>query len=228
MGLCLVLALGGCDPKRPGGRYDGAGEEPPAAPVGPPPPVLEPGTAVFVDDFSSGRLDPAVWNATGPVYEVRDGALRVQGAKNRPLWLVPPLPCNVQLDFTARSESPDGDIKFEIFGDGRSFARQASYTATGYVFIFGGWQNSVSTIVRQDEHRARLVTDERRRVEPGRTYRFSVRIRGGSIDWQVDGEPFLHADDPAPLCGPGRAHFAFNSWSVPLVFDDLSITALGE
>jgi hypothetical protein len=227
-GACLLLALGGCDPKRPSERYDGAGDLPPRGPAGPPPPVLEPGTTVFADDFSAGRLDPAVWNATGPFYEVRDGELGVREAKNHPLWLIPPLPCNVQLDFTARSDSPDGDIKFEVFGDGRSFAHQASYTATGYVFIFGGWRNSVNTIVRQDEHRARLVVDESRRVEPGRTYRFSVRIRGGAIDWLVDGAPFLHADDPAPLCGPGRAHFAFNDWSVPVVFDDLAITALGE
>ncbi|MBN1774039.1 MAG: hypothetical protein JXB32_22460 [Deltaproteobacteria bacterium] len=226
--LSIALALGGCDPKRPGGRHDDAGYEPPAVPEGAAPPVLEPGTTVFVDDFSAGRLDPAVWNATRPVYEVRDGALHVREAKNHPLWLGVPLPCNVQLDFTARSGSPDGDIKFEVFGDGRSFARQASYAATGYVFLFGGWRNSVSAIVRQDEHRARMVTDESRRVEPGRTYRFTVRIRGGSIDWSIDGEPFLHADDPVPLCGAGRAHFAFNDWSVPLVFDDLTITALGE
>ncbi|NMC70994.1 MAG: hypothetical protein GYA57_13150 [Myxococcales bacterium] len=225
---CLALAAGGCDPKRPAGRYDGRGDEPRAAPSGPPPPVFAAGTVVFADDFSAGRLDPAVWTATGPFYEVRDGALHVREAKNHPLWLATPLPCNVQVEFSARSDSPDGDIKFELFGDGRSFAHQASYTATGYVFIFGGWRNSVSTIVRQDEHRARMVTDETRRVEPGRTYRFSVRIRGGVIDWSVDGEPFLHAEDPVPLCGPGRTHFAFNDWSVPVTFDDLAITALGE
>lgn len=225
---CLALAAGGCDPKRPAGRYDGRGDEPRAAPSGPPPPVFAAGTVVFTDDFSAGRLDPAVWTATGPSYEVRDGALHVREAKNHPLWLATPLPCNVQVEFSARSDSPDGDIKFELFGDGRSFAHQASYTATGYVFIFGGWRNSVSTIVRQDEHRARMVTDETRRVEPGRTYRFSVRIRGGVIDWSVDGEPFLHAEDPVPLCGPGRTHFAFNDWSVPVTFDDLAITALGE
>lgn len=228
VGLCLVLALAGCDPKRPAGRYDGRGDEPHVAPSGPPPPVLPAGTVVFADDFSGGRLDPAVWTATGPFYEVRGGALHVREAKNHPLWLATPLPCNVEIEFSARSDSPDGDIKFEVFGDGRSFARQASYTASGYVFIFGGWRNSVSAIVRQDEHRARMATDEARRVEPGRTYRFAVRIRGGAIDWSIDGEPFLHADDPVPLCGPGRSHFAFNDWSAPVTFDDLAITALGE
>jgi len=225
---CVVLAVVGCEPRRPAGRYDGRVDQRPAAPAGPPPPVLAAGTVVFADDFSAGRLDPAVWNATGPHYEVREGALHAWEARNHPLWLATPLPCSVQVEFSARSDSPDGDIKFEIFGDGRSFAQQASYTASGYVFIFGGWRNRVSTIVRQDEHRARMATDETRRVEPGRTYRFVVRIRGGTVDWSIDGEPFLHAEDPAPLCGPGRTHFAFNDWTAPVTFDDLVITALGE
>ncbi|MBW2159703.1 MAG: hypothetical protein JRH14_07015 [Deltaproteobacteria bacterium] len=41
-----------------------------------------------------------------------------------------------------RSESAEGDIKVEIFGDGASHAKDDTYTATSYVIIFGGWNNS--------------------------------------------------------------------------------------
>jgi hypothetical protein len=191
-----------------------------------PPPEGAPIEAPFVEDFESGTLDPGLWFATAPVYEIRDGALAVAEAHNHPLWLRRPLPCDVEIEFTAWSGHPDGDLKVEVFGDGRSFAREASYTATGYVFILGGWINSLSTIVRLDEHRARMVVDEALRVEPNRRYRFTIRIRGGEIEWLLDGAPFLRAYDPEPLCGEGHRFFAFNDWSVPVRFDDLSIRPL--
>ena len=46
----------------------------------------------------------------------------------------------------ASSESPDGDIKFEVFGDG---AKHES----GYIAIFGGWQNRLNIIARLEGRR---------------------------------------------------------------------------
>jgi hypothetical protein len=63
-------------------------------------------------------------------------------------------------------------------------------------------------------------------VEPGRKYRWSLRISGGHIEWWLDDALFLQADDPQPLCGPGHDHFGVDDWSVPLHFDDLSIAPL--
>jgi hypothetical protein len=198
------------------------GDNPPATPTASP--ALE---GTFTADFAAGTLDPGLWNATSGAYAVRDGALLAQNARNKPLWLLRRLPCHVRIDVTAWSDSPDGDLKIEVMGDGASYdPDQGEYKATGYVFIFGGWRNSLSTIVRQDEHRARMTVDDSTRVEPGRKYRWSIRIAGGHIEWWVDDALFLQADDPQPLCGPGHDHFGVNNWAVPNHYDDLTVSPL--
>ena len=40
------------------------------------------------------------------------------------------------------ADSEEGDIKIELNGDGRSFAKSANYRPSGYVLVFGGWNNS--------------------------------------------------------------------------------------
>ena len=191
--------------------------------VGKDPKLKEP----FSENFDSGRLDPQVWRLTSEAYEVVDGALYVQGAKKHPMWLQKRIPCDVKIDFVAWADTAEGDIEVEVFGDGRSAANEdGDYVGTGYVVKFGGWNNKTSTIARRDENEARMAEDQDKRVEPGRRYQWSIRVRGGKIDWFLDGRLFLHAEDHEPLCGPGNDHFAFDNWSSKVHFDDLSITPL--
>ena len=68
-----------------------------------------------------------------------DGQLVCPGVKQNPLWLKAKLPQNVAVEFDARSQSPEGDIKVEIFGDGTDHA-------SGYVLIHGGWNNTLSIL----------------------------------------------------------------------------------
>src|SRR5512147_130087 len=73
----------------------------------------------YGDLFDRSSIGPD-YNQTGSGYRIVDGALEAHGAHNRPLWLAKKLPGNdVQIDFDAWSASPDGDIKVEVFGDGR-------------------------------------------------------------------------------------------------------------
>jgi hypothetical protein len=90
----------------------------------------------------------------------------------------------------------------------------------------GGWRNTVNTIARRDEHEGRMVEENETKVERGRRYRWSIRVRDGNIQWYVDGRLFLEVDDQDPLCGPGNEHFAFSNWGTPVHFDDLSIVPL--
>jgi hypothetical protein len=133
------------------------------------------------------------------------------------------LPRDVVVEFSARSETATGtrpgDVKFEIFGDGRT-------AASGYVLVLGGWGNAVSAIARLDEHGADRVERTDRRAEPGRNYRMRVERRGRVLRWLVDGEEFLVLDDPSPLGGPGHDRFGFSSWDADLFFDDLRIEPL--
>lgn len=180
----------------------------------------------FVDRFDRARPGAAWRDTSDGSYSIVRGALRAQGARNHPLWLQRRLPRDVRVEFTARSQSRAGDIKVELFGDGRSYATEDSYTATSYVVIFGGWNNRISTIARLNEHGDDRKERSDRRVVPGRTYRFKIERRGGKLTWWLDGERTLEMADAEPLVGAGHDHFAFNDWDSEVFFDDLVVTAL--
>lgn len=179
----------------------------------------------FRDDFQRAELGP-LWNNTGAAWRIVDGRLTVQGARNHPLWLRQRLPRDVRVEFDARSDSPDGDLKVEIFGDGVSAAQQASYDATSYVVIFGGWRNSLDVLARMDEHGRDRVERPSRRVVPGRVYHFKIERRGQRIAAFVDGTLLVEMNDPEPLEGRGHDHLGFNDWDAPVSFDNLVITPL--
>ncbi len=179
----------------------------------------------FTDDFERGDLN-ASWRNTGGDYQIVDGKLRVRGARNKPLWLKRVLPRNVRIEFDVRSESPEGDIKVEVFGDGVSKATAASYTATSYVVIFGGWDNSKNVLARMNEHGSDRVVGPPQKVEKGRTYRMKIERRGDTISAWADGSLLAEMVDPDPLWGKGHDHFGINNWQSELWFDNLVITPL--
>ena len=179
----------------------------------------------FFDDFEREELGD-LWHNTGAPWRIVDGALNIRNARNRPLWLRRTLPRDCRIELTVRSESPEGDIKIEVFGDGSSRATTESYTATSYVVIFGGWSNSTNLIARMDEHAADRAVGPRRPVEMGHTYRMRIERRGSRITAWADDVELATMDDPDPLEGRGHDHFAFNDWQAELWFDDLRITPL--
>jgi hypothetical protein len=189
----------------------------------PPPPLTQP----FTDTFERASLGADWRNTADPsAYTLADGALHVSRAYNHPLWLTKPIPRDATLELDCSSASPDGDIKVEIWGDGRSHAEtRGAYTSSGYVFIFGGWRNSLSKIARGTEHDDTHPSRRAPRVEPGKTYHFKIVRKGGHLDWFVDDmtTPFLTFDDPHPFEGPDHMYFAFDDWEAPLTFDNLVI-----
>jgi hypothetical protein len=180
--------------------------------------------APFSDEFQRAELGPT-WNATGPGYRIDSGKLEVAQAYNHPAWLRMRLPHDAVVEVDATSKSPAGDIKLELYGDGESFdPDKGDYTSTGYVFIFGGWHNSLSVIVRGYEHgEGRKAQRADTHVEPGRTYHFAISRRGGALDWSIDGQPFLSWTDPDPLAGAGHEYLAVNDWESDVTFDNLHI-----
>ena len=179
----------------------------------------------FVEDFERERLGPN-WNRTGGNWRLEDGQLKVQGARNHPLWLRRVLPRDVRIEFDAKSDSPEGDIKVEVFGDGVSAADGDAYHATSYVVIFGGWGNSQNVLARMDEHGSDRVVGPRRSVETGRTYHFRIERRNRTLTVWIDGEVLLEMEDSEPLDGRGHEYFAFNNWQSDLSFDNLRVTPL--
>ena len=210
-------------------------------------------TVPYQDDFSSDATIQKNYWTTGGYWRTRNGELYSPGVKNNPLWLQASLPRDVAVEFDVRSESPEGDIKVEIFGDGLDHA-------SGYVLIHGGWNNSVSIIARLDEHGTSLQaletkaaklakekgypvsdvvstgvfkpgTHMRKEANPfpvqiGKTYHWRIERKGNRLAWFIDGQPFMDFVDPFPLEGPDHDRFGFSSWEASLFFDNLVITPL--
>lgn len=187
----------------------------------------------YRDDFSDPATVSRDYWTSGGDWRVVKGELLSPGVRNNPLWLQASLPRDVAVELDVRSESREGDIKVEIFGDGYNHA-------SGYVLIHGGWNNSLSVIARLDEHGKPLATQSgafrkgtRTRieahpfpVEQGRRYHWRIERRGGSLSWSIDGAPFMRLEDPFPLTGPGHDRFGFSSWESQLYFDNLSVQPL--
>jgi hypothetical protein len=192
--------------------------------------------SVFEDTFERTELGPD-WNATSPVWRIDGGKLCAEGARNHPAWLSRKLPTNARIEFEAMSRSPDGDLKVELWGDGKSFAKATSYTdASSYIAIFGGWKNTFHVLARIDEHakdRPEVKLDPNsadlraRPVRPHNMYHFKIeRNDGKTIRWYVDDLEIMTFTDANPLKGAGHEYMGFNDWDVPVCFDNLKITPL--
>ena len=179
----------------------------------------------FTDDFEREELGDH-WYNTGATWRIVDGQLNIRNARNRPLWLRRVLPRDARVEFDIRSESPEGDIKCEIYGDGTSRATTEEYTATSYVVIFGGWHNTLNVLARLDEHGADRVERRGQHVVPGQTYHLRIERQGSRISSFIDDQELVSMDDASPLEGRGHDHFGFNDWQAELWIDNLRITPL--
>lgn len=190
-------------------------------------------TEPFADDFERAEVG-ATWHNTGGEYQVVGGKLNVTRAHNHPLWLRRKLPRDVVVEVDVMSKGVDkgtnqfkGDSKLELFGDGESFDPDTPfnyYYPSGYVFVFGGWNNSNSIIGRKGEHEGEVKAQRPGpAMEPGRTYKWKITRKGGQIDWQVDGQPFLSWNDPEPLAGERQEFLGINAFDSDVWFDNLRI-----
>jgi len=180
----------------------------------------------YHDDFERKALGADWLDTSSGQYRLLRGALHASNAKNHPLWLKRTLPKNVRIEFEAKSLTDEGDIKVEIFGDGKSYAQQASYVASGYVVIFGGWHNQLNVIARRDEHSPARAVGKVQRVVPNHRYQIRIERVEKRVAMWVDGHLLCEFYDETPLEGRGQDHFAFNDWGAAVVFDNLKILPL--
>lgn len=181
------------------------------------------GGLVFSDDFDRSEIgddwERGSGEGGGGKWTVVDGWVRGRALKNDPLWLSQPLPRRARVEFDARALSDDGDLKIEIFGDGETHA-------SGYVVIFGGWNNTLDVIARLDEHADDRKARKTAGVVPRKVYHMAVERSGGTLKWFVDDELFMTYSDDEPLTGPKHAHFAFSNWMAPVEFDNVRVYRL--
>jgi hypothetical protein len=122
----------------------------------------------YSDDFNRASVGDQWWS-NGGMWRIVDGQLYSPGVGNNPLWLMARLPADVRAEFDVRSEGNDGDVKWEMFGDGRTHS-------TGYVFIFGGWHNRETRIAKLDEHA--LTQEEMRAQLASQARPYARRLEG--------------------------------------------------
>ena len=134
----------------------------------------------FEDKYERAALGDHYWS-NGGLWRIVNGQLYSPGVGNNPLWLKARLPADVRIEFDTRSEGPDGDVKWELDGDGRNHS-------TGYLFLFGAWHNRESRIAKLDEHA--LTQDELRaqlaamaRPLPGSQLDFVDKLREPFVEW---------------------------------------------
>lgn len=174
----------------------------------------------FTDDFERESLGE-LWRPTGGHWTVDAGTAFSSGAQNQPLFLEVALPPDLVVEVDVTSDHRDVDAKIELMTDGRKHQ-------SGYIFILGGWKNTISAIARLDEHgrdrKERRPTD----VVGQRTYRWRIEKKGGDIRWLMDGKPYLSYSDPKPLDGPGHDRLAFSNWLTRVHYDTLNIWAYAD
>jgi hypothetical protein len=189
-----------------------------------PPPIKD----EWKDDFARDEVGGNYW-ASGGGYAVTKGALNAKGAHNHPLWLRAKIPRDVRIELEVWSTEKRGDIKIEVFGDGKSYDPDGgAYMATGYEVIFGGWYNSKSIIARLDEHGKDVVQRVEPKVIANQHYKWRIDRKANQLTWYVDDmtNPFLTLIDPRPLEGMGHEYLGFNNWETDTWFDNLVITPL--
>ena len=123
----------------------------------------------FADNYDRAELGDHYWS-NGGLWRIVNGQLFSPGVGNNPLWLKARLPADVKIEFDTRSEGSDGDVKWELDGDGRNHS-------TGYLFLFGAWHNRESRIAKLDEHA--LTPDELR----AQLAAMARPLPGSQLDW---------------------------------------------
>ncbi len=180
-------------------------------------------TLVFSDDFERDALGGSWRRGKGEEgagkWRIEDGWLAADNIKNDPLWWTGNLPEDVRVEFDAKAMSDTGDIKFEIFGDGLTHE-------SGYIVIFGGWDNSLDVIARLDEHGQDRKARPSAKAAKGQVHHIALERTDGTLRWFVDGDLHMTYEDDAPLKGRGHRGFAFNDWTAPVRFDNLKVWRL--
>lgn len=183
------------------------------------------------------NLGPNWTAAKTNAWRIENGRLCGENAQNHGVWLNRTLPVNARIEFDAVSTAPQGDLKAELWGDGRSYATGSSYTnATSYIVILGGWNNTIHALARLNEHgkdRKEITVDKNSddsREHPvvrDQLYQFKIeRTDGKTIKVWVNGSEYFSWTDPAPLAGQGHDHMGFNDWQAKVCFDNVRVTPL--
>lgn len=187
----------------------------------------------FQDNFDRPTIGKQWWTNRPGRWKIKydaktkQGKLCVEQARNNHLFLKARHPEEIIVEVDAWGLEKDGDLKVEVFSDGR-------YAKTGYVLVQGGWHNALSIIDRMDEHRkdrrVKRNKDGTPMVKKDKKYHWKIVVKktgtgSKQVSWYVDGALYLTYKDKMGLGGKQHAHFAFGNWIANACYDNLRIYA---
>lgn len=176
------------------------------------------GRLLYQSDFTK-PLGPE-WKNEGGDWQIENGTLRSQNAKNKDLVLLKPLPKEAIIELEVISHSPQVDIKFRAWGDAAKDLHDGAYH-----FILAGWNNTISTIAPLGEHDPRRV-ERREPLQSDHWYKLRLVRQKGRFDLFVDGQKFISYDDREPLDAQTYKYFSFANWKTNCEFRNLKISSI--
>ena len=193
------------------------------------------GTPVFQDNFERSQFGPK-WRLESRGWRITEGGVTNTSARNKGVWLLEKLPQgDLRIEFSVTSTAfektqKDGQKKRVFPGDIKceAFNKEPTHQ-TGYIFIFGGWNNTVNRIARLEEHGtgpgAHVADGKRLAVKADHAYRMKIVRIGNTMAWFADDQLLVQMTDGELIRG---AHFGFNNWEAHLRFDDLAVYSLPD
>ena len=181
---------------------------------------------VFVYTFQNAptdwRVGAGTWGVTNrwacdPRWSFFSGRPQTMSGPSRlaAIWHKREFVGDVSLEFAAGIKmSPDRGRNYEYASDmNATICADGQDLASGYSFIFGGWNNQYTRILRRND----VVAESRSRVIPTRQsihrrwFYIKIENRGGRLQYWIDNELALEYRDPRPLRGRRLAIWTWNN-----------------
>ncbi|MBD3320225.1 MAG: protein kinase, partial [Chitinivibrionales bacterium] len=193
---------------------------------------------VFEDDFSNSNIRDR-WDIIYGKYLVRNGVrnfvetepdcsvingeLRICGGTPQALLLNDSISGDLAIEFDCRQES-DYLNDISCFIDALRSARPKALPFSGYIFQYGGHDNTCNKLTRSGSI---LWQEFKTPLEKGKRYHVRAERVGTLFSLTVNDTMIFEVEDPKRLYGTGRNAVGLMSWGAEVWYDNIRIFRKG-
>lgn len=176
---------------------------------------------VLDEDFTKQNIEDR-WELVNGQWELRHGELVVRGGEPFLMMLREPVPGDVRIEYDGQQ---DGAILNDLscFLGAVSIPNRRDVYLTGYEFKYGGFNNSMILLVRND---IRLWAKATSCIERGRHYHIVAERVGSRLRLLVNGQEVFRVYDANPLSGPQRNVVGLFGWSATTRYSRIRVYSL--
>ena len=176
---------------------------------------------VIDEDFTRPGVEER-WDIVGGTWQMRNGEFLIHGGEPQLLILKAPVSGDVRIEFECRQESIYlNDVSCFMNAIPARNSKDTAYT--GYEFKYGGFENSLILLIRND---TRLWSKGASPIERGKRYNVRAERIGSRLRLVVNDREVFRVDDPQPLSGPERTAVGVYSWRATTRYHRIRIYAL--